>query len=487
LIKYSLDKLGWYEFERLVQSLLKQDVSLSVESWGGRHDFGRDAYCEEELHFPERQYLSSGPFLFQVKFVENANAAGADPYPALRSAVINEVRRIRLRVIEGDWQNPTHYVLLTNAIVSGEKREELKKIIGQTLAMTHIHLFLGKDICDRLDLYPELRRSFPQLLGLQDLEGLLRAAINNHLLNRSSALRTSALTLLPIFVPTKVYENAWQVLRKHHFVVLEGPPEMGKTAIADVIAVTQCSLGWHALVCQDPDEFFAVYEKTQPQVIVADDAFGRTEYDVTRGRRWERDLHRVLAVLDKEHWMIWTSRKHILERALHKLDLQENAAIFPKPAAVIVDSTRLTIREKALILYRHAKMANLPESSRNVIKAHARQIVGNPAFTPERIRRFVRDRLPSLAREFGKRLTDEKLEEDIAKAIHNPTEQMVKTFRSLPDSHKLFLATLLEAGYWASLPRLKVMYSQKYSELSDENIDDIVDELSEAFLAIRSS
>jgi hypothetical protein len=156
-------------------------------------------------------------------------------------------------------------------------------------------------------------------------------------------------------------------------------------------------------------------------------------------------------MLDKRHWLIWTSRQYILERALHKLDLQERAAHFPKPAAVLVDSFDLTIKEKALILYRHAKAANLPPASRDLIKHRACQIVKHPAFTPERIRRFVHDRLRSLSQQFGNRLSDEKLTEEIDRMIHNPTEQMVRAFRNLPRAHKLFLTALLETGYWCTL------------------------------------
>jgi hypothetical protein len=193
----------------------------------------------------------------------------------------------------------------------------------------------------------------------------------------------------------------------------------------------------------------------------------------------------VLAELDKGHWLIWTSRKHILERALHKLDFQEKATHFPKPAAVLVDSSRLTTREKALILYRHAKAANLPDSSRDLVKAHALQIVNHAAFTPERIRRFVHERLPDLAQRYSQRLTDDNLITEIAQAIRNPTEQMVRTFRQLPHAHKLFLATLLEAGHWSTLASLKAMYQRKYSMDSEDNTDQLVEELSEAFLAVR--
>ncbi len=41
---YKFDDLGWYQFERLAQGLLKAALGLDIESWGGRGDWGRDAW-----------------------------------------------------------------------------------------------------------------------------------------------------------------------------------------------------------------------------------------------------------------------------------------------------------------------------------------------------------------------------------------------------------------------------------------------------------
>jgi len=322
MLRYNLDDLGWYQFEWLVQSLLKQDVGLAIESWGGRRDQGRDAYCDSELRFPDRALLSKGPFVFQVKFIEGANAAGARPLGVLTTAVQKEARRIRERITKEEWDPPQQYALLTNSVFDAAERSALREPFAREMPKTNVHLFSGADICDRLDAHEEIRRAFPQLLGLRDLKSLLSDAVNRGLLAKSSVLSAYATRLLPVFVPTRAYEQAWSVLGKHHFAVLEGPPEMGKTAIAHVIALAQLSLGSQALLCDDPDSFFDLYDKSNNQVFVADDAFGRTEYDVTRAKKWEHDLDRVLTLLDKSHWLIWTSRKHILERALHRLDFQ---------------------------------------------------------------------------------------------------------------------------------------------------------------------
>src|ERR1035441_10325739 len=55
MVRYRLDDLGWFQFESMVQSLLKAEFGVGVESWGGTNDFGRDAYCPGPLRFPDKK------------------------------------------------------------------------------------------------------------------------------------------------------------------------------------------------------------------------------------------------------------------------------------------------------------------------------------------------------------------------------------------------------------------------------------------------
>ena len=204
-------------------------------------------------------------------------------------------------------------------------------------------------------------------------------------------------------------------------------------------------------ICNGPSDLFQRLKDDKKQVFVADDAFGRTEYDPSRGRRWEQSLDSVLHSLDSKHWLIWTSRKHILERALRAMDLEAQARAFPSPGAVLVDASDLYLREKALILYRHARQARLEQKARAVVRATAKVVVQNPDFTPERIRRFVGEDLPDLAVSANTTIKRTSrafafLCEQIVSGIRNPTERMRKTFAVLPMSHKWFLVSLLEAG-----------------------------------------
>ena len=484
MLRYRLDELGWFQFEALVQSLLKAYIALGIESWGGPGDHGRDAYFEGHLRYPTDE-TCDGPFLFQVKFVQNANAAGASPQEPLLAAVRAECRRIERRTAQGAWRGARHYVLLTNVRPASALREVIRQKLTTSAGPMTVHIHGGTDICDMLDREPELRKSFPQLLGIADLNYLLSEIVQRDIINRSRYALASARDVAPVFVPTAAYDRAWRVLQKHHFVVLEGPPEMGKTAIAWMVGVVQLTHGRHVVVCDKPDDFFRSIEQAQPQIFIADDAFGRTEYEPARGRYWEHDLERVLRGLDAQHWLIWTSRKHILERALRDLDLQGRASRFPLPGDVLVDASQLELQEKALILYRHAKATGLARDHVELVRQYAPLIVQHKSFTPERIRRFVSECLPACINALRSRGAV-GVSQEIDEAIRNPTDRMRKTFRALSPSHKWVLVGLLECGRWPEEQAVRAAYEAHCPAALRENFSDIVDQLAESFVNRRS-
>ena len=485
MLRYRLDDLGWFQFEALIQTLMKAELGIGVESWGGPGDHGRDAYFDGPLAFPGREE-QTGPFLFQVKFVQGANAAGAEPRSALMRSIRAECRQIEHRRKLGTWPGVAHYLLLTNAPLSASLRDEITTALFEVGGAMSVHTHGESDVCDMLDQHPNLRKSFPQLLSIRDLEHLITQAVNKDILERSRMAYDCASDVVPVFVPTSAYDRAWKVLHKHRFVVLEGPPEMGKTAIAWMIGIVQILNSWEAIVCDTPQDFFRSYESRRSQVFIADDAFGRTEYEPSRGRQWEHDLDRVLRALDGHHWLLWTSRKHILERALRGLDLQGRASHFPDPAAVLVDASKFRVNEKALILYRHAKGASLRDVEVDLVKKYAPFIVHHRSFTPERIRRFVADRLPDFANALQDGESAQIIKAEIDEAVTNPTDRMRKTFRALSPAHKWLLVGLLECGHWPLEGAVRSAYEAHCPNTALSAFMEIADELRESFINVHS-
>jgi hypothetical protein len=478
-LRYKLDDLGWYQFEWMTQSLLKAELGIGVESWGGRGDFGRDAYSSGSLPFPSRHINSEGPFVFQVKFVE---PEGTDRFARLRNAVHKERDRISSRQTDQPdrWSRIAHYVLITNIDLNADQRTATQDEFAKVLPNVAVHTLSGKDVCDLLDHHADLRRSFPQLLSLRDLDGMLEEAATKDVRERSRAAIESAREVIPSFVPTESYRKAWAILLKRHFCVLEGPPEMGKTAIAWTIALSQICRGWEAVVCDRPDDLYRAHSQDRKQVFIADDAFGRTEYDPSRGKDWEQQIDRVLRIIDKNHWLIWTSRRYILESALRAMDLQGKAAHFPDPGDILVDATKLTDEEKALILYRHARARSLDATLREIVRCNAKSVVRNPHFTPERIRRFVEDVLPSLATGWPE--TKSVVADKITESIRNPTERMKKSFRALPRSHQWLLIAILQEGNFPLKSSVEEGYQLLCPTHEFRPFEDAHRELRESFL-----
>lgn len=490
LTRYRLDELGWYQFEWLCQSLLKSVFGIGIQCWGGHSDWGRDAYYPDKLEWT-KGVLVAGPFIFQVKFVSGANSANAKVHDGLIKAVREECDSSIKRLRAGKISEPQQYVLMTNAPVSGTLRQSITDAFAKVFSKVTVHILQGADIEAMLDAKPLIRQSFPQLLGLRDLRLLLSEVVEKPILERSTLALERAEELARVFVPTATYSRALTVLLKHHFVVLTGPPEMGKTAIARTIGLSKHSQGWDYYECRTPNDFFQAIERARSehafdrkQVFVADDAFGSTEYRLELAQAWGADLDSILRALDKSHWMIWTSRPAPLTTALSKLHLQGIAEHFPQPSEVLVDANELTERERALILYRHSKSASLAQSDKELIKMHAHTLVSDKHFTPERIRRLI-FRLPQLQRTSDIRVQRAALEKMISQEIANPTPAMRKSLLCLDREHQMFLIALLDgASGTRESGQVHKAYSRMFGKESDRNPSGLGSDLKDHFVRI---
>jgi tetratricopeptide (TPR) repeat protein len=173
MLEYRLDDLHWSEFERLCQALLKARLSVGVEAWGGSGDWGNDAYCQAPLRYPGSE-VQQGPFQFQAKFIEGANAAGAKPKVPLVAAVKRECQRIKSR----NLPSPSVYALLTNAAVSADMRTTVKDLVQEALPDAVVVIHDGNDLCSWLHMHEEIVRAFPQLLSHRNLSELVKQSLS---------------------------------------------------------------------------------------------------------------------------------------------------------------------------------------------------------------------------------------------------------------------------------------------------------------------
>jgi hypothetical protein len=410
-VSYDLDRLGWLQFQQLCTHILELDGGVPPGAWQGDADQCRFVNVEPRLGPPLLESAMSDRVLVQCAWLR----------PGSVPPVAMALEQLAIECAE-ELHGLRSYVLMANGEAADHR--------------PGVHELLTVEVVDtpalsaRIDARPELRLAMPSLLGVRELDPLIPGTVAQ----RSTLDRHEAEGLAAVFVPTRAYSRAVRTLREHRFAVLTGPPEMGKTAIARMVALAKMTDGWQAHECTTPDDLLQAFDPEARQVFIADDAFGSTEYRADSAERWARAMERLLAALDERHWLIWTSRPAPLHAALQRLHQERGAERFPAPARVVVDASALDLEEKVLILFRHAKAAELADATRRSLRMFGPEIVGTPTFTPERIRRLVL----RLCR------GDDNVSRAADIELTTPTEAMATSFGALGDEHRDLLVALLD-------------------------------------------
>jgi len=480
-LKYRIGGIGWYNFERLVQTLLKAVIGPGVTSFGGSKDGGRDATYAGAAPFPSEHSQWDGQWVFQVKYADLEIHGAQEARKQLRKTFRQECEAILARGQREGW--PHNYVLLTNVPLTAGNRRELEQLVKGAGFGGNFRAVDGKEVCEFLDAFPQIRRSFPQLLGLGDLEQIL----DRKLYARSQAYVEQWQPRLAVFVHTAPYRDTLRKLGEHHFVVLDGPPEAGKSTIAAAVAMSYAAEGFEIVDVRGPDDIFQVYQPEQAQLYVADDALGSISFDPYLTDRWARDLPGVMRKLTSKHVLVWTARTYILQEAIDESRLGDAIGDFPAAHEVVVEVDRLTPLEKAQILYNHAKRSSISDASRALIRKRARSIAQHPNFTPERIRQLVENFLPRTSERSGQHTVCMSWDQ-VREFLDNPGARWIKAYRKLGESERILLVAMLDFGGRATYGDLRRAYSGRCSALDHAGLkfDTCINRLEHSFVRVAS-
>ena len=462
-LKYSIGAIGWYNFERLVQTLLKAVIGPGVTSFGGTKDGGRDATYDGAAPFPSEHTQWDGYWVFQAKHVDLETQGAKGARDALLKAFEKECKTILAR--REQQRQADNYVLVTDVPLTAGNRAKLGELARDAGVEGNFHVVDGEEVCQFLDVHPQIRRSYPQLLGLADLDRIF----NREVYQRSEAYVEQWQPRLATFVRTRPYDEALSTLAEHRFVVLDGPPEAGKSTIAAAVAMSHAAEGFEIVDVRSPDDIFQQYRPEQAQLFVADDALGSISFDPRLTDRWSRDLAGVKHKLDSKHVLVWTARTYILQEAIDESRLGDTVGGFPAAHEVVVEVDRLTLLEKAQILYNHAKRSPISDASRALIRKRARSIAEHPDFTPERIRQLIEHFLPQTAKH-GSPVALSVSWDEVSEFLRNPGTRWIKAYRKLGESERILLVAMLDFGGRVARGELRRAYEARCRALSHSGL-----------------
>ena len=201
---------------------------------------------------------------------------------------------------------------------------------------------------------------------------LSSSAVLDSILNASSHAFT-ATTKQEIAAKVRVYAqnsslaDAQKILEKHHVLIVSGPPGVGKTTLAEMLAFAHISEEWDLIAIRNLDDRFTHIDDSQKQIFFFDDFLGSIALD----RQALASTDSVLATFmnrirnSPNARFVLTTRAYILNEAQGASDRLADSRV--DISTYVLDMGSYTRGIRARILYNHLLVGNTPQTHINAL------------------------------------------------------------------------------------------------------------------------
>lgn len=468
--RYDFKTLSPQDFEELTRDLIQAEWSVSLEAFKTGRDNGIDL-----------RYTQAGTPSTIVQCKHYASSTFAKLLAHLRDEELPKVIRLA----------PNRYVIVTSLALSPSDKDKLLEAM-RPFVVSPADVVGLDDLNGLLARHGEVeRRNFK--LWLTSTEVITR------ILHNAEACQTEfevdrIRKKLPMFVQSRAYPRARQILDEQRVVILSGVPGIGKTTLAEMLMFAHLDDGYEPVVIQtDVTEGKRLFRKDRKQIFYYDDFLGQTFLGDQRsytGRNHDAALVSFMEMVRStpDSRFILTTREHILRQAMQASErLHQSAAQTYKCVLELGD---YSFGQRARILYNHLYFSDLPRPYREAILHHDffLEIIKHEHFNPRLI-----EWLTTLSRLSSP--PPERYCESIAVLLRSPDRIWSHAFEAqISDSARDLLLAFYSLGEWVDVEELEPVFegihrgaSQRYNRpRAAGDFRDALQELDDSFLSYHA-
>jgi hypothetical protein len=338
---YDFRSLSPVDFENLIRDLLQAEEGIRIETFAPGRDQGIDL----------RYAVGTSNMLVQAKHYRDSGIS------KLMTALRKELPKIRAL-------NPTRYIVATSVSLTPSNKQEI------------------------IDVFDPYIRQSADVLGAEDLNALLERHSKVHLLHfklwitsanvlqrvlhgatyaRSEEEAEKIEQTARLFVANPSVQAALALLDKYRFLIISGPPGVGKSTLARIVAWLHMQSDWQLVSVEDFDEALDVFHPSQRQIFFYDDFLGQIRLPRGVIHRADKGLLQFIQRVEraKNTKFVVTSREYILKQAQQVSEkLSENSVNLRK---YVLDVSEYTRGVRAHIFYNHVYFSDIPPEYRDCL------------------------------------------------------------------------------------------------------------------------
>jgi hypothetical protein len=406
---YDFKTLSPTDFERLVADLLNADLGLRLQGFPEGRDQGIDL----------RDATPDSVTIVQCKHFARSS------YGSLLTAAGKEVAK-------AGRKTANRYLLVTSRALTPPQQSELAK----TLNIPAGDVWGQRALNDALTRNPDVeRRCFKLWLPST---GVLESIINAGRWNRSTALLEDVADRAKYWVETEAYAAVTSLLESDGACLIAGPPGLGKTFLAEIMALRESRDGWEVVdLAGEVQNFWAAIRNGVKQLFIYDDFLGQAELSITAASEAGSLVSFVRYIRrhkDLKH-LIMTNRDYVLGQAASAAS-ERLRHVSSDPARIAITLSTYGPSTRAEMLFNHLYFADLDpqEQERFAVDSRMMTIIQHLSFSPRTIDMVVRGIGPSV--------TAGEVLDQIIRTFDDPAELWAVSFDALTPLARSILLTL---------------------------------------------